>query len=58
MVQRYKFESKSQPASAYAPQRDSCFQWFKDTNLKVNHNMLTNSVIVLAVVSNGSKIQI
>ena len=22
--------------------RDGCFQWFKDTNLKANHNKLTD----------------
>ncbi len=38
MVQRYKFESKSQLTEDAAIIRDSCFQWFKDTNLKVNHN--------------------
>ena len=40
MVQRYKFESKSQQAAGLNPALMSCFQWFKDTNLKVNHNML------------------
>ena len=37
---------------------ESCFQWFKDTNLKANHNnnaILNRSSIV---VSNGSKILI
>ena len=38
MVQRYKFESKSQPMDKDMAERISCFQWFKDTNLKVNHN--------------------
>ena len=36
----------------------SCFQWFKDTNLKVNHNkslMLSKNWFV---VFNGSKILI
>ena len=35
-----------------------CFQWFKDTNLKVNHNIISKLIISLSVVSNGSKIQI
>ena len=35
-----------------------CFQWFKDTNLKVNHNPMICSSLSRAVVSNGSKIQI
>ena len=38
MVQRYKFESKSQRNAGTASNAGSCFQWFKDTNLKVNHN--------------------
>ena len=38
MVQRYKFESKSQPLKLVNYFPCSCFQWFKDTNLKVNHN--------------------
>ena len=35
-----------------------CFQWFKDTNLKANHNMDLNTVKKMQVVSNGSKILI
>ena len=35
-----------------------CFQWFKDTNLKANHNGLTLPRIGTDVVSNGSKILI
>ena len=38
MVQRYKFESKSQPFFSGQRKMYRCFQWFKDTNLKVNHN--------------------
>ena len=40
MVQRYKFESKSQQVLPIQNNRIRCFQWFKDTNLKVNHNQL------------------
>ena len=58
MVQRYKFESKSQPVDVAVVTPYSCFQWFKDTNLKVNHNWLTLFGLVATVVSNGSKIQI
>ena len=36
----------------------SCFQWFKDTNLKANHNLLTSFLLHRPVVSNGSKILI
>ena len=35
-----------------------CFQWFKDTNLKVNHNTTLLTLNINYVVSNGSKIQI
>ena len=36
----------------------SCFQWFKDTNLKANHNKMSWLESELNVVSNGSKILI
>ena len=36
----------------------SCFQWFKDTNLKANHNISNEKVQVVFAVSNGSKILI
>ena len=36
----------------------SCFQWFKDTNLKANHNVRRNCLLLRLVVSNGSKILI
>ena len=35
-----------------------CFQWFKDTNLKANHNSLFQVLPGQVVVSNGSKILI
>ena len=38
MVQRYKFESKSQRLWHHCPRGWRCFQWFKGTNLKANHN--------------------
>ena len=34
----------------------SCFQWFKDTKMKANHNIENNIKNVLRAVSNGSKI--
>ena len=58
MVQRYKFESKSQRSLVNDGVWHGCFQWFKDTNLKVNHNDCVNIINVQDVVSNGSKIQI
>ena len=39
MVQRYKFESKSQHISEHGMITCGCFQWFKGTNLKANHNI-------------------
>ena len=39
MVQRYKFESKSQPERDNGIEVLRCFQWFKGTNLKANHNV-------------------
>ena len=41
MVQRYKFESKSQHVDYMTGKDSSCFQWFKGTNLKANHNSST-----------------
>ena len=35
-----------------------CFQWFKDTNLKANHNEEVDEEVGEKVVSNGSKILI
>ena len=35
-----------------------CFQWFKDTNLKANHNSVCPHWNKIVVVSNGSKILI
>ena len=34
----------------------SCFQWFKDTKMKANHNTFTYGVEDWQAVSNGSKI--
>ena len=34
----------------------SCFQWFKDTKMKANHNMKAGLEIASPAVSNGSKI--
>ena len=35
-----------------------CIQWFKDTNLKANHNSSFNVWILNTAVFNGSKILI
>ena len=34
----------------------SCFQWFKDTKMKANHNGVDAINVELFAVSNGSKI--
>ena len=34
----------------------SCFQWFKDTKMKANHNREDEPAILYTAVSNGSKI--
>ena len=34
----------------------SCFQWFKDTKMKANHNEQGSGLIPNVAVSNGSKI--
>ena len=36
----------------------NCFQWFKDTNLKANHNIPELDYTFNRTVSNGSKILI
>ena len=58
MVQRYKFESKSQPILSLSLSKSCCFQWFKGTNLKANHNCCGCYWNVESAVSNGSKVQI
>ena len=34
----------------------SCFQWFKDTKMKANHNFKLLLLLIIDAVSNGSKI--
>ena len=36
----------------------SCIQWFKDTNLKANHNFVLLIILIFIAVFNGSKILI
>ena len=36
--------------------RIDCFQWFKDTKMKANHNTDYEVMIAMTTVSNGSKI--
>ena len=35
-----------------------CIQWFKDTNLKANHNTVYQNMVLGHAVFNGSKILI
>ena len=35
-----------------------CSQWFKDTNLKANHNVIISCIATFCIVPNGSKILI
>ena len=58
MVQRYKFESKSQQLWKHVFISACCFQWFKGTNLKANHNQRELKDVLDTAVSNGSKVQI
>ena len=37
---------------------ECCIQWFKDTNLKANHNIESMCTILSFAVFNGSKILI
>ena len=34
----------------------NCFQWFKDTKMKANHNCVSLVTLRFGTVSNGSKI--
>ncbi len=36
--------------------KQGCFQWFKDTKMKANHNNEAKTRVVGRAVSNGSKI--
>ena len=36
----------------------NCFQWFKDTNLRANHNIPARQSVCPVIVFNGSKILI
>ena len=56
MVQRFKNESKSQPGQDGQLLVTDCFQWFKDTKMKANHNQWENANPSSYTVSNGSKI--
>ena len=40
----------------YKKMQDGCFQWFKDTKMKANHNTFGKKISQEQVVSSGSKI--
>ena len=56
MVQRYENESKSQHNLVHLSEPSRCFQWFKDTKMKANHNKRKDYEKWKLAVSNGSKI--
>ena len=41
ILQKYKFESKSQHYYENYGGKDSCLEYYKNTNLKANHNWLS-----------------
>ena len=57
VVQRYNFESESQPSNAGQNHLGSCYQLFKDTILKANHNEVEGCHWYCRVVISCSKIQ-
>mgnify|MGYP001125882834 CR=1 FL=1 len=40
ILQKYKFESKSQPGATCMVKKIGCLEYYKNTNLKANHNDL------------------
>ena len=57
-IQRYKFESNSQPYDMVDPWRDGCVIRYKDTNLKAIHNRNNKMQHGHGAVSSDTKIQI
>ena len=57
-IQKYKFESKSQPRPWKPRYSPSCINQYKNTNLKANHNCRMNLYSLLLAVSTNTKIQI
>ena len=57
-VQRYKFESNSQPRCAKNNSTECCCDQYKDTNLKAIHNLSTTRTLITSVVAISTKIQI
>ena len=57
-IQKYKFESKSQPDDYWNNKTLCCINQYKNTNLKANHNGEANAANVEVAVSTNTKIQI
>ena len=57
-IQKYKFESKSQPGSVGESIKYSCINQYKNTNLKANHNWQFANWLQFLAVSTNTKIQI
>ena len=57
-IQKYKFESKSQPLFRHNPKSHSCINQYKNTNLKANHNYSNLPTGYNFAVSTNTKIQI
>ena len=57
-MQRYKFESNSQPSASTLLKQIRCLCQCKDTNLKAIHNRILHKVVVFNVVYANAKIQI
>ena len=57
-IQKYKFESKSQPSLLFTANSSCCINQYKNTNLKANHNLAAKVPKFLLAVSTNTKIQI
>ena len=57
-IQKYKFESKSQPLTSSYRHWNSCINQYKNTNLKANHNDKLARIFDGRAVSTNTKIQI
>ena len=58
LIQRYKFESNSQPFFNLSTTSTCCIIWYKDTNLKAIHNACLQASRRERVVLSDTKIQI
>ncbi len=58
LFQRYEFESKSQQSDVVLTDEQWCLSYFKDTNLKANHNGMVEVVEISEGVYPISKIRI